>query len=59
MTDQHSAAAHDQDVPVLAHDLGTTGDKATLVTASGRIVGSTTVAYPVDFGTGRSRRAAP
>ncbi|MGO1769301.1 MAG: xylulokinase [Microbacterium sp.] len=52
MTDQHSAAAHDQDGPlVLAHDLGTTGDKATLVTASGRIVGSTTVAYPVDFGT--------
>lgn len=35
---------------VLAHDLGTTGDKATLVTAEGAILGSVTVAYPVDFG---------
>ncbi|MBK0418381.1 xylulokinase [Leucobacter sp. CSA1] len=35
---------------VLAHDLGTTGDKATLVAADGTLVGSVTVAYPVDFG---------
>lgn len=35
---------------VLAHDLGTTGDKATLVAADGSVVGSVTVAYPVDFG---------
>lgn len=35
---------------ILAHDLGTTGDKATLVAADGTLVGSVTVAYPVDFG---------
>lgn len=40
--------AHDAPL-VLAHDLGTTGDKATLVAADGSILGSTTAAYPVDF----------
>ena len=35
---------------VLAHDLGTTGDKATLVAPDGSIVGSVTVPYPADFG---------
>lgn len=35
---------------VLAHDLGTTGDKATLVAPDGSLIGSVTVAYPVDFG---------
>lgn len=46
-----STAARIPDGPlVLAHDLGTTGDKATLVSAEGAILGSVTVAYPVDFG---------
>jgi xylulokinase len=35
---------------IVAHDLGTTGDKATLVDESGRIVSTVTVAYDTDFG---------
>ncbi len=35
---------------IIAHDLGTTGDKATLVDESGRIVASATVPYHTDFG---------
>ena len=35
---------------IISHDLGTTGDKATLVDTSGRVVASVTAAYPVDFG---------
>lgn len=35
---------------VVAHDLGTTGDKATLVAADGTVIASVTVTYPVDFG---------
>ncbi|GAB3045536.1 xylulokinase [Sediminivirga luteola] len=34
---------------VIAHDLGTTGDKASLVTREGRILGSVTVGYPTGF----------
>jgi len=46
--DPHHAAS---DAPlVLAHDLGTTGDKATLVAPDGTIEGSVTVPYPADFG---------
>jgi xylulokinase len=37
---------------ILAHDLGTTGDKASLVGADCRIVGSVTVSYGTDFGRG-------
>jgi xylulokinase len=37
---------------ILAHDLGTTGDKATLVDGSGRIVAAVTVAYDTEFGPG-------
>lgn len=32
---------------LLAHDLGTSGDKATLFTAEGKIVGNVTVPYPL------------
>ncbi|UOQ57876.1 xylulokinase [Leucobacter allii] len=46
-----SASGRADEAPlVLAHDLGTTGDKATLVTPTGEVVASVTVAYPVDFG---------
>ena len=34
---------------ILAHDLGTSGDKATLYTAAGTRLGSATVAYPANF----------
>lgn len=52
MTDQMGTHGTRTNEPlVLAHDLGTTGDKATLVTPDGEIVGSVTVPYPVDFGT--------
>ncbi len=34
---------------ILAHDLGTSGDKATLYTAAGTRLGSVTVAYPSNF----------
>jgi xylulokinase len=37
---------------IISHDLGTTGDKATLVDADGAVVASTTAGYPVDFGSG-------
>ncbi|WP_241489319.1 xylulokinase [Leucobacter celer] len=46
-----SASTHRTGEPlVLAHDLGTTGDKATLVAPDGTVVASVTAAYPVDFG---------
>ena len=35
---------------ILSHDLGTTGDKATLVSAQGEVVGSCTATYATDFG---------
>ena len=37
---------------IISHDLGTTGDKATLVDARGRVVGTATAAYDTDFGPG-------
>lgn len=37
---------------ILSHDLGTTGDKATLVDADARVVAAVTVRYGVDFGHG-------
>jgi xylulokinase len=36
----------------LAHDLGTTGNKASLYDADGRRVGAVTAEYPTDFGSG-------
>ncbi|SER37231.1 xylulokinase [Microlunatus flavus] len=35
---------------IIAHDLGTTGDKATLVSADGELVAACTSAYGTDFG---------
>ena len=40
----------DDDPLFLAHDLGTTGDKATLVAADGTLLASVTAAYPVSWG---------
>jgi xylulokinase len=37
---------------IIAHDLGTTGDKASLHHDDGRLIASCTVAYPAHFGTG-------
>jgi len=35
---------------IISHDLGTTGDKATLVDAGGRVVAAVTAPYDTDFG---------
>jgi xylulokinase len=35
---------------IISHDLGTTGNKATLVDADGHVVAAVTVAYDTDFG---------
>jgi len=35
---------------IIAHDLGTTGNKATLVDADGNVVAATTITYATDFG---------
>lgn len=35
---------------IIAHDLGTTGDKATLVADDGSLIGSVTAPYDADFG---------
>ena len=35
---------------IISHDLGTTGDKATLVSDEGRVVAAVTVTYGTDFG---------
>lgn len=35
---------------IISHDLGTTGDKATLVDAAGRVVAARTAGYGTDFG---------
>ncbi len=37
---------------IVAHDLGTSGDKASLHAADGRLLASRTVHYPADFGPG-------
>jgi xylulokinase len=42
---------------IVSHDLGTTGDKATLVSNDGVLMASVTVRYDVDFGTdGRAQQ---
>jgi xylulokinase len=35
---------------IISHDLGTTGDKATLVDADGHVITSVTESYLTDFG---------
>jgi xylulokinase len=35
---------------IISHDLGTTGNKATLVSNDGRLVAAVTASYPTDFG---------
>jgi xylulokinase len=37
---------------IISHDLGTTGDKATLVDAAGQVVAACTASYATDFGPG-------
>jgi xylulokinase len=44
---------------ILAHDLGTSGDKATLHDASGCILASTAQPYPTDFGPGGRAEQEP
>lgn len=44
---------------IIAHDLGTTGDKATLVTHDGAVAASVSVAYGLDLGAGGSAEQSP
>lgn len=44
---------------ILAHDLGTTGNKASLHDDSGRLLVSTTIAYPTDFRAGGIAEQSP
>jgi len=44
---------------ILSHDLGTTGNKATLVDHDGHLVDSVTVPYDVDFGPGGKAEQDP
>lgn len=44
---------------IMAHDLGTTGDKATLVDDRGRMVASVTTRYATDFGPGGKAEQNP
>jgi xylulokinase len=44
---------------ILAHDLGTSGDKASLHAADGRLLAAHTAAYPVDFGPGGKAEQDP
>jgi xylulokinase len=44
---------------IIAHDLGTTGDKATLVADDGSLVRSATARYPSDFGPGGKAEQDP
>lgn len=44
---------------ILAHDLGTTGNKATLVSNEGTLITSVTVAYDTDFGPGGKAEQDP
>lgn len=37
---------------IIAHDIGTTGDKATLVSDEGKLLRSVTMRYPTEFGPG-------
>ncbi len=44
---------------ILSHDLGTTGDKATLVDEQGRVVAAATARYDTDFGPGGKAEQEP
>lgn len=44
---------------IIAHDLGTTGNKATLVDSTGAMVASVTVHYATDFGSGGKAEQDP
>lgn len=44
---------------ILSHDLGTTGDKATLVDRDGRVVAAVNVGYPAVFGAGGQAEQDP
>ena len=44
---------------IIAHDVGTTGDKATLVSADGRLVAACTSPYATDFGPGGKAEQDP
>jgi xylulokinase len=44
---------------ILAHDLGTSGDKASLYDADGQLLASTTVAYATDYGPGGKAEQDP
>ncbi len=44
---------------IIAHDLGTSGDKASLHDADGRMLAAKTVHYPVDFGPGGQAEQDP
>ena len=44
---------------IIAHDLGTSGDKASLHDASGRLIAAHTERYPVDFGAGGKAEQDP
>ncbi len=44
---------------IIAHDLGTSGDKASLHAADGRLLASHTVAYPTNFGPGGQAEQDP
>ena len=44
---------------IIAHDLGTSGDKASLHDADGRLLASHTVHYPADFGPGGKAEQDP
>ncbi len=37
---------------IIAHDLGTTGDKASIHDGTGRLLAATSVSYPTDYGSG-------
>lgn len=44
---------------IISHDLGTTGNKATLVSNDGKLVAAVSVAYPADFGSGGRAEQSP
>lgn len=44
---------------IVAHDLGTSGNKASLHHADGRLIAAHTVPYPVDFGSGGKAEQDP
>lgn len=44
---------------IISHDLGTTGDKATLVDQAGNVVAAVSVTYPTDFAHGGKAEQSP